>query len=39
MLFFDDSYLLALDGTGYFSSKAMHCASCLQQGHRDGTIT
>jgi hypothetical protein len=39
MQFFDDSYLLALDGTGYFSSKAIHCASCLQQVHRDGTIT
>jgi len=39
MVFFDDSYLLALDGTGYFSSKAIHCASCLQQVHRDGTIT
>jgi hypothetical protein len=39
MLFFEDSYLLALDGTGYFSSKAIHCASCLQQVHRDGTST
>jgi hypothetical protein len=39
MRFVDDSYLLALDGTGYFSSKAIHCASCLQQMHRDGTIT
>jgi hypothetical protein len=39
MRFFEDSYLLALDGTGYFSSKAIHCASCLQQMHRDGTIT
>src|ERR1700730_14018945 len=39
MLFFEDSYLLALDGTGYFSSKAIHCTSCLQQVHRDGTIT
>ena len=24
-------YLLALDGTGYFSSQAIHCASCLQK--------
>jgi hypothetical protein len=39
MAFLDDSYLLALDGTGYFSSKAIHCASCLPQVHRDGTIT
>lgn len=35
----DDSYLLALDGTGSFSSKAIHCASCLQQMHRNGTLT
>ena len=39
MVFLEDSYLLALDGTGYFSSKAIHCASCLQQVHRDGTTT
>jgi hypothetical protein len=39
MRFVDDSSLLALDGTGYFSSKAIHCASCLQQEHRNGTIT
>jgi hypothetical protein len=24
----DGHCLLALDGTGYFSSKTMHCASC-----------
>jgi len=39
MQFLDDSYVLALDGTGYFSSKAIHCASCLHQVHRNGTIT
>lgn len=39
MQFLDDHYLLALDGTGYFSSKTIHCASCLRQVHRDGTIT
>jgi len=32
-------YLLALDGTGYFSSQTIHCASCLQKGHRNGAIT
>src|SRR5262249_15651308 len=36
MVFFDDGYLLALDGTGYFSSKTIHCASCLQKVHRKG---
>jgi hypothetical protein len=39
MVFLDGCYLLALDGTGYFSSKTVHCASCLHQVHRNGTIT
>ncbi len=39
MTFLDDHYLLALDGTGYFSSKTIHCASCLQKVHRNGSIT
>jgi len=28
MVFVDGHYLLALDGTGYFSSTQIHCASC-----------
>ena len=32
-------YLLALDGTGYFSSQQIHCASCLASHHRNGTGT
>jgi hypothetical protein len=39
MVFFDDCYLLALDGTGYFSSKTIHCASCLHKVHRNGSVT
>jgi hypothetical protein len=39
MTFLDGHYLLALDGTGYFSSQTMHCASCLQKVHRHGAIT
>jgi hypothetical protein len=39
MLFFDEHYLLALDGTEYFSSQTIHCTSCLQKVHRNGTIT
>jgi hypothetical protein len=39
MVFLNDRYLLALDGTGYFSSNTIHCASCLHQVHRNGTIT
>jgi hypothetical protein len=39
MTFLDGHYLLALDGTGYFSSKTIHCASCLQKVHRNGSRT
>src|SRR5881227_1849958 len=39
MVFLDGHYLLALDGTGYFSSQTIHCASCLHHVHRNGTIT
>ena len=31
MVFIEDSYLLTLDGTGYFASKAVHCPSCLEK--------
>jgi hypothetical protein len=39
MTFLDGHYLLALDGTGYFSSQTIHCTSCLQQVHRNGSVT
>src|SRR5712691_13050148 len=39
MEFLDGHYLLALDGTAYFSSQTIHCASCLHQVHRNGAIT
>lgn len=39
MVFLDDHYLLSLDGTGYFASKTIHCASCLQKVHRNGSVT
>jgi hypothetical protein len=39
MVFVEGHYLLALDGTGYFSSNQIHCASCLETHHRNGTIT
>src|SRR5712692_8035787 len=39
MVFLDGHYVLALEGTGYFSSKTIHCAFCLQRDHRNGTIT
>ena len=39
MVFVQGHYLLALDGTGYFSSTQIHCASCLETHHRHGTVT
>jgi len=39
MVFIEAHYLLALDGTGYFSSQEIHCESCLERHHRNGTIT
>ena len=39
MMFLNGYYLLALDGTGYFSSKTVHCQSCLHKVHRNGSIT
>ena len=37
MVFLDGHYLLALDGTEYFSSTTIHCASCLHKAHRNGS--
>lgn len=31
MVFMEGSYLLTLDGTGYFASKEVHCPSCLEK--------
>src|SRR5215813_666252 len=39
MVFVEGHYLLALDGTGYFSSQQIPCASCLETHHRHGTVT
>src|SRR6266436_3410815 len=39
MVCLDGHSLLALDGTAYFSSQTMHCASCLHKVHRNGAIT
>ena len=38
-VFFDDCYLLALDGTGYFSSNTIHCESCMVKHHSNGSIS
>jgi hypothetical protein len=39
LLFLADYSVLALDGTEDFSSKTIHCASCLHKVHRNGSIT
>ena len=39
MQFLDGHYLLALDGTEYFSSQTIHCAAWLHRVHRTGSIT
>src|SRR5271163_1930986 len=38
-VYLDGHYLVSLDGTGYFSSTKIHCASCLEKHHRNGTVT
>jgi hypothetical protein len=35
----EQSYLILLDGTGIFSSKTIHCDSCMRKEHADGTVT
>lgn len=39
-VFLDGKYLLLNDGTGYFSSKKVHCENCCEKHHKkDGTVT
>ena len=39
LVFLDGHYVLALDGTEYFASKTIHCASCLHRVYQNGSIT
>jgi hypothetical protein len=40
LAFHEGCYLLALDGSGYFSSPTVHCPSCLEKVHREtGAVT
>lgn len=40
LVFLDQYYLLALDGTQYFSSKTIHCPACLERTHANtGEVT
>lgn len=38
-VYFKGCYLLSIDGTSYFSSKKIHCESCLEKHHKNGTIS
>ena len=38
-VYLDGHYLLSLDGTTYFSSSKIHCSSCLERLHRNGSVT
>jgi len=39
-VFMDSYYLLSLDGTGYFSSKKIHCDSCMERvNSKTGEVT
>ncbi len=37
--FFNNSYLITLDGSDYFSSNKIGCKKCLTQKHKNGTTT
>lgn len=36
---FEQGYLVALDGTEYFSSQEVHCPQCSQRHHRNGRVS
>jgi ribosome biogenesis protein Tsr3 len=38
-VFYQGCYLLSLDGSQYFSSEKIHCASCLERHHKNGKVT
>ena len=39
LVFYEDCYLLSLDGTGYFSSSKVHCPSCMVKTSKSGKVT
>ena len=39
MVFHDDHYLIAIDGSHYFSSEKVHCDNCIVKNHRGGNKT
>jgi hypothetical protein len=37
--YLEGKYLLLADGTGFFSSKNIHCKNCCEKHHKDGSVT
>jgi len=37
--YYENHYLISLDGTGCFSSHEVHCESCCVKNHKDGSKT
>lgn len=37
--FLNKTYLIPLDGTGFFSSQEIHCDCCCEKHHRNGEVT
>lgn len=37
--YWEDYCLVALDASGYFNSKEIHCTNCCEKKHKDGTTT
>jgi hypothetical protein len=38
-VFYQGCYLLSIDGSGYYSSETIHCASCQEKHHKNGKVT
>ena len=38
-VFYEGCYLASFDGTGYFSSKKVHCPSCMEKVSKSGVVT
>lgn len=39
MVFYEGKYLISNDGTEYFTSEKVYCASCMKKVHKNGTTT
>jgi hypothetical protein len=37
--FLGGTHLVLMDGTQYFHSEAVHCSSCLEKHHKDGSVS